>query len=541
MSMIRADGQWARLSFRYNEETVAKCKQLAYTFGVKNAWDPESKTWRFPIQLAGRVAMEFDGFGRDPHIEAVLQVCLKIIARRRLAVNNWDINMAVGNDLQLYAHQQEAVRRMCAGSVILAHDMGLGKTLASLVAARHMLNTRAADAVVVVAPVNTHRDWKKEAERVGIGHLTTIVSWSNIPKEQAQDMVVIADEAHYAQSLTAQRTQSFLRLVLGEHTVVCWCLTGTPMRNGKPSNLYPLLFAVDAAVAKDRLRFETRYCNAKSTHFTKWDTTGSSNLDELRKRSSSAILRRRKEECVDLPAKVRVLHQCSIDSKTNSACWKEFDAAYSKFLEGVEEAEIRVKGVNPEATADEVRQFRNRALKSKSVSALSAMRQAASMAKVGEAVTMARDAIEEGNQVVIFAGWHRTVEEIVNQLGEQAVAYHGGLTQKVRDEAYEWFTGGRYQAFVATPDSGGLGLNLQCASVVIMVDRPWSPGDVEQAEDRCHRIGTHWPVTVYWLQGFKVCSVVDEQLLAKMGAIEEVIEGEKIDEWEVLRKSMEGR
>lgn len=42
--------------------------------------------------------------------------------------------------------------------------------------------------------------------------------------------------------------------------------------------------------------------------------------------------------------------------------------------------------------------------------------------------------------------------------------------------------------------AGGVGLTLTAACTVILVDRPWTPGDVNQAEDRVRRIGQKRPV-----------------------------------------------
>ena len=49
--------------------------------------------------------------------------------------------------------------------------------------------------------------------------------------------------------------------------------------------------------------------------------------------------------------------------------------------------------------------------------------------------------------------------------------------------------------FLAT-DAGGVGLNLQNASVVVNLDQPWNPAVLEQRIGRVHRLGQHRPVRV---------------------------------------------
>ena len=81
------------------------------------------------------------------------------------------------------------------------------------------------------------------------------------------------------------------------------------MKNGRPVNLFPLLVAIRHPIAHHKIEYEKRYCNAKKTMFCPWDTSGSSNLEELRVKVDTSILRKTKEECMkDLP----VLHRTTI-------------------------------------------------------------------------------------------------------------------------------------------------------------------------------------------------------------------------------------
>ena len=53
------------------------------------------------------------------------------------------------------------------------------------------------------------------------------------------------------------------------------------------------------------------------------------------------------------------------------------------------------------------------------------------------------------------------------------------------------------QIFILSTRAGGLGINLQSASVVILFDSDWNPQQDLQAMDRAHRIGQKRPVTVF--------------------------------------------
>jgi len=49
----------------------------------------------------------------------------------------------------------------------------------------------------------------------------------------------------------------------------------------------------------------------------------------------------------------------------------------------------------------------------------------------------------------------------------------------------------------------------------VLVERPWTPGDAEQAEDRCHRIGMVGALTSHWMQLGAADRLVDELIATK--------------------------
>jgi SNF2 family DNA or RNA helicase len=117
-----------------------------------------------------------------------------------------------------------------------------------------------------------------------------IVSWAKVIETceierlfgKDKKFVVICDEAHAMQTLKSQRTQAVLGLCLSKNCIGTTLATGTPMKNGRPSNIFPLLVAIRHSVSKNKIEFEKKYCNAKKTRFCIWDISGASNLTELR-------------------------------------------------------------------------------------------------------------------------------------------------------------------------------------------------------------------------------------------------------------------
>ena len=142
---------------------------------------------------------------------------------------------------------------------------------------------RAADChVAVIAPTGLHR-WRQEAAALQLQ--ITLLSWAALPDDLPEaGTVLIADEAHYAQNLNAARTQAFLRLARHPRLRVAWLLSGTPMKNGRPAQLFPLLAAIGHPLAKDQRAFEERYCLGhwhERSGTRQWSATGATHLPEL--------------------------------------------------------------------------------------------------------------------------------------------------------------------------------------------------------------------------------------------------------------------
>ena len=64
--------------------------------------------------------------------------------------------------------------------------------------------------------------------------------------------------------------------------------------------------------------------------------------------------------------------------------------------------------------------------------------------------------------------------------------------------------------FIGNIQAAGKGLNLTAASNVAFIEYPFSPGDLDQSADRCHRIGQKDTVNVYYLHG---SGTIEEKLI----------------------------
>lgn len=159
-----------------------------------------------------------------------------------------------------------------------------------------------------------------------------VCTWGKVPKssdipEYVKKYVVICDEAHQMQSMTATRTKDVLELVGSgrdrdskRKCVGCLLLTGTPMKNGKPLNLFPLLKAVRHPFGDKKKAYEIMFCAGREKQFGPnkkiWDANGSSNLSILNAHIASHVLHMTKEDCLkDLPPKTRVVKKVVVSSR----------------------------------------------------------------------------------------------------------------------------------------------------------------------------------------------------------------------------------
>mgnify|MGYP001568891805 CR=1 FL=1 len=464
-------------------------------------FDPLTKTWRVPTASLDTALVAFPGAslagGLAEEVEAMRRAAAQTEMMRTAQV---DADLAAYESIRvacaLYEHQDVGVRWLLEHrSGIVADDMGLGKTRQSLVAARAI-----ADRIIVVAPAGLRFNWLREAEAVDAQ--IEFYSWAKVPEPPEGSFTLIGDEAHYAQNIKAARTKRFLALARTARAV--FLLTGTPIKNGRPANLYPLLVAIQHPLTRDRRTYERRYCNAGPTRWSRWDVTGAAHLDELHRKTCDGILRRLKSECLDLPAKTRTLRRVELDDLAQ--------AAYDTVLHAMQAEYRRRKAAGEIDEAD-------------AIVLLTHLAHAGSLAKVRPAIEMAQEIIEQGDQVVLFTRFLDSAAQLASALEAGRITGDDDAAQ--RQEAIDLFQRGDLRAMVCTLGAGNVGINLTPAAYAILVDRPWTPGDAEQAEARLNRIGQTMPVTSIWLQVDAADAAIDALLEQKAERIELVLAGKR--------------
>lgn len=394
------------------------------------------------------------------------------------------------------AHQKEAIEKLVGSKrFILADDMGLGKTTSTIIAA---LET-GAKKILIVCPASLKINWQREIENysdrpvfIAEGKKFStesdfvIVNYDILknfhdPKEKDSSLLnqsnfdlVILDEAHMISNAQAQRTRIINHFVKQIKRV--WLLTGTPMTS-RPMNYYNLLNIIESPVAQNWMAYAIRYCQGYQFTTGKrkvWNVSGASNLEELRDRTAKQILRRLKENVLDLPDKIISPVYLRLQSKEYEALMGDYYDWYDK---------------NPDESSSLTVQF----------SKLMKVRKVIANEKVKQTIEFTENILEQGKKVIIFTNFTDTLQSIYQHFGKKAVYLDGSCSNSQRQQAVDLFQNDeKIQVFVGNLKAAGVGLTLTAAEVVMMNDLSFVPAEHAQAEDRAYRYGQKSNVLVYY-------------------------------------------
>src|SRR5262249_18757631 len=133
------------------------------------------------------------------------------------------------------------------------------------------------------------------------------------------------------------------------------------------------------------------------------------------------------------------------------------------------------------------------------------------------------EASENGQKVLVFSQYVRTLEWLLDEIGEMStLIYHGGLGREERDDVVAKFKESATPVcLLISLGAGGVGLNLASADVVVMFDRWWNPAVEKQAAYRAHRFERSGPLH---LVEFLVADTVEERIAAVLSEKQELFQ-----------------
>jgi hypothetical protein len=311
---------------------------------------------------------------------------------------------------------------------------------------------------------------------------------------------VVVDELHYVKNPKAHRTMSIKKIVkrLAPDAPVM-LLSGTPIKSRPVELVEPLkIIGVFNEAFGGWNNFVQTYCGAYQNGFG-WSTGGSSNLTELgdKLRSTCMIRRLKKEVQEELPEKTRVR---TVVEMTNPAKYRAAEddviAYYADRKLQDKEFLVTLEGLTPDEK-DQARNARRlsvayKARQAEALVRINALRGLVGELKVKAVIAWVKDWLEvsEG-KLVMFAHHVRVQAALAEAFGDQAVALRGGMTATAKKQAIDTFMqDDSVRVFVASLGAGGTGIDglQRVADTVAFVEYAWTPGEMQQAEDRVHRM-----------------------------------------------------
>lgn len=351
--------------------------------------------------------------------------------------------------------------------VIIGDEMGLGKTVESLAVLTH-LRAKGSHHFLVVCPAAVVTNWVREvadksdlrAHRLhGPGRDGALTSWirnggvavttydslgwldGQIP-DRARPTCLVFDEAHYIKNPDAQRTRRSLALIRDcERTIL---LTGTPLEN-RIEEFRNLVGYLRPDLTVSATEFAPR---------------------QFRKQVAPAYLRRNQEDVLtELPQLVEVDE------------WM------------------------PLSNADE-QHYRAAVMEGNFM----AMRQAALRAgtnsqKMQRLLDIVEEAEDNERRVLVFSHFRGALDDIASLLpGKVFGPLTGSVPATKRQQMVDEFSrAGHGAVLVAQIMAGGVGLNIQAASVVVICEPQLKPTTEWQAIARSRRMGQLESVQVHRL------------------------------------------
>lgn len=407
---------------------------------------------------------------------------------------------------KLLEHQREGVSFLTQEpGGLLAFEQGLGKTLVGIDAFLMLLFQDRAEQLLVICPNSLKRNWQAEIQKFA-PHLTVVIAEGSPKKRRAifqrpeasviitsyetaraevtsilallqrRRSVLVLDESHAAKnnkSLTSIAAQQF-----APHAAFRWLLSGTPVTNT----------AEDLHTQIGIIQPEANPLGSVESFMATLEVRPDD--PRIREVTDTYVLRRTKEQCLDLPDK------SFVDVRIELPPWQRrlYDEMRHQMV-----CEIEAM------TGEQYRTYASTAL-----SQLTRLVQLASNptllfpdldcnpAKFEALDNILRDILSvPGRKVILWSNYIRSIEALLERFQPLGVAaiYGGTPNDQRQDIAREFQEGQDLRILIANPAAAGTGFTLTAASYTIYESLSWRYDHYAQSQDRNHRIGQAQPVT----------------------------------------------
>jgi superfamily II DNA or RNA helicase len=413
---------------------------------------------------------------------------------------------------KLYPYQQDGALHLAFGRrALLADDMGLGKTIQAIAAAALLKDLRGIERTLIVCPASLKYQWAREIKRftslpvtVVEGNLAArreayhapsffkIINYEIVRRDladlqQLKSDLIILDEAQRIKNWRA-KTADMVKQLRSRYAFV---LTGTPLEN-RLDELYSIFQFLDPRILGPLWNFNDRFFQVEERENGTVKVLGYKNLDQLRGTIGPYVIRRTRDEVLrDLPDRI----DNNFFVEMTDPQWN----AYNEFKESV--AKLVAIAKRRPLTPKEREILLMCLIKMRLICNALALHDKAILPKdrektapkLGELGEILNDQIAgNGHKAIVFSQWADMLaftEPIIKRAGLGYVKLTGAVPSQKRGALVERFFDDKDCRVFLSTDAGGVGLNLQAASLVVNLDLPWNPAVLEQRIGRAHRHG----------------------------------------------------
>lgn len=427
---------------------------------------------------------------------------------------NTEIDLTKKDEKILRNYQKDGVKWLytlykCDLGGILADEMGLGKSIQTIYFIKQIIKEKKDAKIIIVCPTALVYNWVNEFDKFGselkyvavaenkVRRLEVINDFDkynifitsyglirndNDEYEDKQFDLCIIDEAQAIKNYQAGMTREVKKIKANTKIA----LTGTPLENSI-LELWSIFDFVLPGYLNSIMKFKEKY------GISDIDEDSLSKLQLLNYQIKPFILRRKKSEVSkDLPDKIEnniylelPEMQKALYIKELNSTKKEMDDLIAK--EGFTKARFKILQllmklrqicVDPSVLYNDYKY---------------------DSIKIEKLIEIVKNYVLDGHKILIFSSFKRVVDKVEKLFKKENISSYvisGEVKGKVRTELVDKFNTDDTNCFLITLKSGGTGLNLTSADVVIHLDIWWNPQVENQATDRAHRIGQKNNVSV---------------------------------------------
>jgi SNF2 family DNA or RNA helicase len=395
------------------------------------------------------------------------------------------------------------------GKCLIAHEMGLGKSLCALAVAYEY---RKEWPLLVICPSSIRfvwcdqiKKWLPNSSKLEIQVITKgsdlvsssadiiIISYQMVTKDvlptSSNFKVVICDESHYIKDLQTKRAKSVVPIIKKSKRALL--LSGTPLMN-RAEEVYSQFSSLLPFKSPTLSFFRERYCRLEqfrvpSTGFLVQNYVGCENKAELNALLTTTVMFRKTKNDVALQLPEKIRHRVVLDSAMDSSTSREISKLTHKWQERKEQQQAP----GFEGYDDLIELWR---LTGKT--------------KLPKCLEYIEELINGNSEKMILFAHHKfvmdgLVEAVKGISAKENFSFmniDGSTPQNERSARVEKFQNDpNCKLAILSITACAEGITLTAANIVIFCELYWTPGIMEQAESRAHRVGSKSTVFVHYL------------------------------------------